>query len=378
MAWTSRSMTHPLQPALKRLSSLLRRSLDVRSRPGAPSTLARWLVKGSDDVQLDARFAVYAVGRAAWTTTRKSVRRAISLRQEDLQSNLRQLLIENYGLDPSVASSIFNGDEAHVWKGTGRGQDFVVHLGPHWRRADELAWVHKVIRCAADAVSEAVGPMATRSGGTFAEYDGALVAVYPFIEGRSLDRTDEVELSEAGRVLGRIHSQLLKFEGGDRPPASQDSPQPRIAQGEPKELADPDLQRWHEDAAKQQWTTGVTHGDYYRRNLLCRKHKIVGIIDWHEARRAPLIGELAFAAWEMAHDDEMTFVPGAAKVFTDAYAESGPLESWEYQSLMPWMRMGLRDNIRYGLDSARLGAHSDPAYVAKQVEAFKALCEVSG
>jgi Ser/Thr protein kinase RdoA (MazF antagonist) len=87
---------------------------------------------------------------------------------------------------------------------------------------------------------------------------------------------------------------------------------------------------------------GVVHGDYYRRNLLCRDRRIVGVIDWHEADVRPLIAEVAFAAWEMAHDDDLRFLPDRARFFVNAYANEGPIKSWEYESLMPWMQAGLQ------------------------------------
>jgi Ser/Thr protein kinase RdoA (MazF antagonist) len=125
-------------------------------------------------------------------------------------------------------------------------------------------------------------------------------------------------------------------------------------------------------------TTGVVHGDYYRRNILCRDRRIVGIIDWHEVRRAPLMSELAFAGFEMAHDDDLSFLPERARVFLDAYRGAGPIPSAEYGSLMSFMRLGLRDNARYAMDAARRGGLSDPEYIAMQARAFAALRSVTG
>lgn len=31
-------------------------------------------------------------------------------------------------------------------------------------------------------------------------------------------------------------------------------------------------------------TAGLLHGDLYRRNLLCRDDKVVGLVDWDDAR----------------------------------------------------------------------------------------------
>ncbi len=63
------------------------------------------------------------------------------------------------------------------------------------------------------------------------------------------------------------------------------------------ELADPELDAWWAARAPG-LVRGVCHGDYYRHNLLVDHDEIRGIIDWHEARLGPLIGEVAFAAWE--------------------------------------------------------------------------------
>jgi Ser/Thr protein kinase RdoA (MazF antagonist) len=290
----------------------------------------------------------------------------------DMPKDLRALLLESYRLECTKALPIFNGDEARVWRVTSSDGDFVVHLGPPWRRPDELAWVHRVACFAARQVPEVVPPIATGSGETFIPYGDALVAVYRFVEGIDLSRDDDEELSAAAELLARIHTALLDFPD-QRPALSPSAPQARKATDEPPELSDEDLDRWMDEVGGKLWTKGIVHGDYYRRNLICRDHRIVGVIDWHEAGMRPLISELAFATWEAAHDEDMRFLPTRAKLFVDAYVEAGPIEPWEYEALLPWMRLGLRANIRYGLDSARLGAHEDRAYVAKELAAFRAL-----
>ena len=67
------------------------------------------------------------------------------------------------------------------------------------------------------------------------------------------------------------------------------------------------------------WSMGSTTGDYYRRNLLVRDGVVQGVIDWDEARPGPLIAEVAFAAWEFGHDDELNLVPDQFQRFVGAY-----------------------------------------------------------
>lgn len=67
-------------------------------------------------------------------------------------------------------------------------------------------------------------------------------------------------------------------------------------------------------ALDQQWSAvvgklrvDVCHGDFYRRNVLVAAGSVCGVIDWHDAYFGPLIGEVAFAAWEFSHDDGLNF-----------------------------------------------------------------------
>jgi Ser/Thr protein kinase RdoA (MazF antagonist) len=114
-----------------------------------------------------------------------------------------------------------------------------------------------------------------------------------------------------------------------------------------------------------------THGDYYRRNLLCANNKVVGVIDWHDSAIRPLAAELASATFELCKNDEHVLQFDTANEFVRAYREAGgPIHDSEINLLLPLIRVWLRNDA---LLSLAYDGHSGSDYATKQVRAFSDL-----
>ncbi len=277
---------------------------------------------------------------------------------------LEQLL----GVSVRALVRLEGGDEAVVLRAETTAGPLVVHVSPPWRTRAELAWVHAVARHAQRSVPQVVAPIA-HGGETVFACDGRLVAVFPFVEGELLNRDDPLLRADAARLLAAIHRALLTWRGGTRPASSAGKPAPPP---DPPELHDPALDAWWVKARERAFVVSATHGDYYRRNLLCAERRIVGVIDWHDAAVGPLALELAGATFELCRDDHHVLDLDRADAFVMAYrAADGPVPDRELAMLLPLMRVWIRSDVRSSLAT-------DPAiaangYAARQLRAFREL-----
>lgn len=262
----------------------------------------------------------------------------------------------------TLEAQIHNGDEAEVWAGSYNGKRVVVHVSPPWRRPEELRWCHDVAREAGKAVPEVVAPIRVR-GRSFTVWNDRVVAVFPFVEGDVVDRKDAAQVAAAASVLARIHKSLLTS-----PLCSTPRRTCPVETGEV--LRDTELDRqW--SAVVGGLRVGVCHGDFYRRNVLVAAGRICGVIDWHDAYVGPLIGEVAFAAWEFGHDDGLDLNPKMFELFVATYMRSSDhLPSSEYEVLPLATRVRLRENI---IGAVAHGASTEDAYHEMQVRAFRQL-----
>jgi len=242
-----------------------------------------------------------------------------------------------------------------------------LHASPRWRTRAELHWVHAVVRHVHVSVPQAVVAI-ERWGRTTFEWDGRLLALFPFIDGSTLDREDAKLRKQAARLLAGIHTGLLDWTAGPRPAPSERAP---AFPTKPADLDDPDLDVWWEGVRDQEWVEGPTHGDYYRRNLLCANREIVGIIDWHDAEVRPLAVELAGATFELCRDDEHLLDTGRAEEFLASYRDAGgPVPDRDIEMLGPLMRTWIRNDV---LGSLASGGDASSDYIAKQIRAFRSL-----
>jgi Ser/Thr protein kinase RdoA (MazF antagonist) len=210
---------------------------------------------------------------------------------------------------------VFNGEQAEVWQASAEDRLLAVHVSPTWRQPSQLTWCHAVARYAGRRVPVVVIPLESK-GSTYTHWRGHLVSAFPWVEGTMANRADPGQVWAAGALLAEVHAALLDWPssqrraGPGRPPTLETVP----------ELADPALDKWWSQRSGD-LVHGVYHGDYYRRNLLVRDGVVQGVIDWNEARPGPLIGEVAFAAWEFGHDNELNLVREQFQRFVHAYRD---------------------------------------------------------
>jgi Ser/Thr protein kinase RdoA (MazF antagonist) len=255
------------------------------------------------------------------------------------------------------------GDEAGVLRAEAEGVLFVLHISPSWRTREELEWVHGLVRYAHSHVRQAVAPV-ERKGLTILEWEGRHVGLFPFVEGQALDRDNSTLRMEAARILAAIHKSLLDWPGGSRPEHGRR----RVLPSPTTDLIDTDLDAWWMSARRQPFMIAPTHGDYYRRNLLCSSGRVVGVIDWHDAMVKPLVIELASATFELCRNDEHALQFDRADQFVATYsAAGGPIPPNEIRMLLPLIRLWLRSDA---LSSIAYDEDSGGDYARKQIRAF--------
>lgn len=285
---------------------------------------------------------------------------------ENLDESLARAARQFLGTCVHPVGWLEGGDQALVLRVDTSEGALVLHASPPWRTPEELHWVHSIAKYARARVPQAVAPL-ERQGKTTFKWAGRLVAVYPFVAGHFLDREDPVLRAEAAWLLAEIHRALSDFPGGPRPQPGAYRPDPPV---DPAELHDPALDEWW-TSIRTGLATGPTHGDYYRRNLLCAGRQIVGVIDWHEASVRPLALELAQATFELCRDGDHRFYPDRADEFVATYRScGGPVPGDELGFLLPLIRVWIRDDVRWSL---AFGASLSDEYVAKQIRAFREL-----
>jgi len=270
------------------------------------------------------------------------------------------------GLRP--VARLEGGEEAMVFRLESDAGPLVLHVSPPWRSRAELEWAHAVSALARASVSQAASPL-TGSGGTILEWEGRWAAVSPFVEGEMLDREDAGLRLGAVELLADIHNALAGATLGPRPPSGPGHPS---APPGAAELEDAELDRWwreHTGGLLQ----GVVHGDYYRRNLLCRAGRIVAVIDWTDALIQPLALELAGATFEFCRDDDHVLDYDRARAFVAAYCRrGGPVPARELGMIVPLARWWVRRDAQ----AALAAGPSVDDYARNQVRAFHALRDV--
>lgn len=264
------------------------------------------------------------------------------------------------------------GEESEVWS-VDADRSFIVRIGPTWRTSDELQWVHDLTAHCAASIPEAVAPIRARDGSSVFRFHDHPVSLYPYVEGEPLDTENQELCLSAARLLARIHRTASTWQGGQRPPSRSTAPQPIPVERWPEVFIDPELDRWHDSISHL--TTGPIHGDYYCTNLLCIGEEIRGVIDWDEARIAPLMAEIGWCTWEFAQTpsgDELD--DDRARAFLNAYFEAGsPCPRAEADHTIPFIRWRLRSESLLALAAVERGEDLDMEYTQQQMRAFERL-----
>lgn len=270
------------------------------------------------------------------------------------------------GSTPTPVHWLEGGYEALALKAETSQGPIVLHVSSSERARAELSWCHAVARHAHKAVPQVVVPI-KHDGDTLAEWHDRLLAVYPFVNGSTLDHNDPSLRVEAARLLANLHRGLLNWSGGPRPSGTWETALAEL----PESLRDNDLDAWWNAADAESVVTSVIHGDYYRGNILCVGSTIAGIIDWHDAEIAPLALELAGAVFELCREGELVPKVTLARDFIGAYRESdGPVPEQEIASLVRYMRLWIRRNV---VKSLSVGTDELDPYIQQQISAFRSL-----
>ncbi len=105
---------------------------------------------------------------------------------------------------------------------------------------------------------------------------------------------------------------------------------------------------------------GIVHGDVYRANLRMEAGRIVGVIDWEDARLDWPAWELANAAWEVCKVGD-SLDAERCRAFVGSYvAADGPAEP---EFLPQLVRARLVADVLYSLTSKARGEPFDEGYV---------------
>ena len=196
---------------------------------------------------------------------------------------------------------------------------------------ESVRWEHELVAFLAPRVQEVVAPLASADGSTFVAFGGRIASVWPYVEGSPARRRHEPHAVAAAELLARLHRAALEWQGGQRPGAN-----PVEGVG----------------------SRGPIHGDFYRGNVLVRRGRIVGLVDWEESCIDLFAYDLANAVWEFCKDMRRhDFDRRLARAMLAAY--DGPAES---DALLELIRVRRRREIADSLERERCGEQVDVVY----------------
>lgn len=283
-------------------------------------------------------------------------------------------IAERWGLAPLPAAEPLEGGHKNTLLRCG---DVVLRV--ERRDPESVAWEHELTAFLSHDVPEVVTPLRALDGSTFAETDGTVVSVLPFVEGTPLDRDDEAQRLEVARLLARLHwvGRVWKRPRPDRPAFADLDVEKNAWWDVGIVEMPPVLERAYQQssawlAAAPLLGRGAVHGDVYRANLRVRDRRIRGLLDWEDARVDWPAWELANATWEVCKNEarDRLDLDRSAR-FLDAYAEAdGPGELGPFDDLL---RLRLVADALYSLTNAARGEPWSPRYVEHLLRALEQL-----
>jgi Ser/Thr protein kinase RdoA (MazF antagonist) len=210
-----------------------------------------------------------------------------------------------------------------------------------------LEWETGVLAELRRAVPEIAAPIPALDGGFFVLHGPDAVLLLPYVEGTPADPDDPGHRAEAAALLGRLHRAARGLELEQRPGAA------RLADlrgaladgsyfaaiGPTAQPLPPELERRRDELRSgQEWMLelverlarerrlehGLVHGDYFRGNVLVRRGRAAGLIDFEEARLDWTAADLAGAVWEFCKREDYASLDAAeAGEFVAAYRAAG-------------------------------------------------------
>lgn len=277
-----------------------------------------------------------------------------------------------YGVSGDAVPIVDGGDECELWR-LASAPPVVVRASPAWRSVSELGYSHQAATAFGASIPEVTCPLASADGSTLFMWNARPVSVWPLIEGEPLDRENAALRGQAAALLARLHRAASQLVISERPTtATNADPTGSV-------LPDDDLDNWLDHWRRDEGAAepvGLVHGDFYRRNILCRGGQIVGLIDWDDAHHDLLIADLAWALWELAKSpDGTTLLLDRADAFLTSYqAAGGPVH--RSAALIPLIRIHLRYEVDRAEQAKSRGEPMDEGYQTAEITAFHRLRNV--
>lgn len=167
------------------------------------------------------------------------------------------------------------------------------------------------------------------------------VSMFRWLAGRPL-RKKEIEPEHAaaiGAFLGRFHGAQRGFRGRRRCDFDPQHMRAMLRAGWPRlpsELQSP-LQPVRRVLERASWSTaipwGIAHGDLFADNAHFSRGKLVGVLDFEMASRAPLLYDVAVALCEWGFDDDGTPLEAHIRALFAAYQGERTLDAGEEPAL---------------------------------------------
>lgn len=257
---------------------------------------------------------------------------------------------------------------------TTRGRFFLKRRHPCLRQPLLISRQHQLIEHLRRDGFPAPRIEPTRAGHSLLILDGEWYEIQEYIEGDAYDHGRAAHLEEAAVTLGQYHRSVASFAPGARHSSGDLYAPPVIRQtlqnlcsawraGRHGQLADlfRSLEAEVDRLATRFGTHGslnrlLIHGDYYADNLLLRGDKIVGVVDYDQARWHPRISEVAealiyFSSPRRGHLRYIVY-PGFLGwepflLFLSSYVRTQALDMHEVRALPDyvsgiWLSMSLR------------------------------------
>jgi Ser/Thr protein kinase RdoA (MazF antagonist) len=182
------------------------------------------------------------------------------------------------------------GYQNEVW----RSGDFVVRV--EQAAPESVVWEHGLVGFLGQRIAEVAIPVEARDGSTFVSLDAGIVSVWPYIDGAPARRRHRPHALAAAELLARLHDAAREWQGAQRPGA-----RPVPGSG----------------------VRGPIHGDFCGGNVLVRRGRVVGLVDWEESWIDLFEYELANAVWQFCCSKrENDFDRGLAVAMLDAYGSA--------------------------------------------------------
>lgn len=226
---------------------------------------------------------------------------------------------EAYGIVPEALIALEGGYQNQVW----RAGDLVVRV--EGTSPKSIAWEHGLVGYFSQRLDEVTAPIETPNGSTFVAWNDLVLSVWPYVDGVPARRRHEPHAVAVAELVRRLHDAGRDWSGSQRPGAF-----PVPGPG----------------------ARGPMHGDVCRGNILVRRGRIVGLIDWEESSVDLLEYELANAVWQFCCSKrDNDFDRRLARAMLEAYGYD-----LEPDDLVPL----ILSRLRYELDV--WGADSDEPY----------------